>query len=136
MQDLYLIYINRMSADYKGKLNYEFIFCEKDKLKGVDGSEWDQVPASGRPKPPNDIFIKEVAVLKTKMRFDVVQDSDSFAMWDAVDGVVALAWENMNDYEKYPEDRMIFRYGDSLQEVTDRLYNKELVLKFKTKDDN
>ena len=30
---------------------------------------------------------------------DVIQNDYSFAVWDAVDGVIALAWENIKAYE-------------------------------------
>ena len=61
---------------------------------------------------------------------DVIQDSQSFAVWDAVDGIIALAWENLDDYEEYPESRISFNFGEEKNKVTETLYEKDLFLKF------
>jgi hypothetical protein len=128
MDDMYLIYVNRVGKDYKGNFLYEFIFS--DTTKNIDGEEWDTFPASGRPEPPNDSFIKKVGRLESELKLDVIQNSDTFAVWDAVDGVISLAWENINAYESYPEKRICFRFGEPLKEVEDKLYEKDLILNY------
>jgi hypothetical protein len=50
-------------------------------------------------------------------------------MIDAVDGVIALAWESDE-----VEDRMVFRFGQSEEEITDILYSKDLILKIEKKE--
>lgn len=131
MKELFLIYVNYVGKDYKGNYLYEFIFS--DTKKDVDGDEWDTFPASGRPEPPHDIYIKRVGRLESELRLDVIQNSDTFAVWDAVDGVIALAWENINDYESYPEHRICFKFGDSMKTVEEILYEKDLTLHYNTK---
>ncbi len=126
MKDLFLIYVNYVGKNYLMNHIYEFIFS--DTLDGIDGNEWDTFPASGRPEPPNAIFIKQVGVLDSELHLDVVQDSDTFAVWDAVDGVIALAWENVNSYETYPEHRLCFKFGESIEDVNNKLYQHDLVL--------
>jgi hypothetical protein len=126
MKDLYLIYINYVGKNYKGDHIYEFLFS--DTVSGIDGEDWDTFPASGRPEPPHEIFIKYVGKLDSNLKLDVVQNSDTFAVWDAVDGVIALAWENVNAYDSYPEHRLCFKFGESLKEVEDKLYEKDLIL--------
>jgi hypothetical protein len=64
------------------------------------------------------------------MILDVIQNSDTFAVWDAVDGVISLAWENINAYESYPEKRISFRFGEPIKEVEDKLYEKDLILNY------
>lgn len=128
MGELFLVYINRVGKDYKGNYIYEFIFS--DTLKDIDGPEWDVYPASGRPEPPHSRFIKKVGRLESELNLEVIQNSDSFAMWDAVDGVIALAFENIDDYEIYPEHRLSFSFGDKITEVTDKLYEKDLRLTY------
>jgi len=95
MKNLFLVYINKIGTDYKGNNLYEFIFS--DATKNIDGDDWDTFPASGRPSAPHDHFIKKVGRLESDLNLDVVQDSDTFAVWDAVDGVIALAWENIKN---------------------------------------
>ena len=126
MKDLYLIYVNHVGKNYKGNHIYEFIFS--DTTSGIDGEEWDTFPASGRPEPPHEIFIKYVGKLDSNLKLDVVQNSDTFAVWDAVDGVIALAWENVNAYDSYPEHRLCFKFGESVKEVENKLYEKDLIL--------
>lgn len=131
MKELYLIYINRIGKDYKGDYIYEFIFS--DTVKNIDGNDWDKFPASGRPEPPFETFIKKVGRLESSLKLDVIQDSDTFAVWDAVDGVIALAWENINAYESYPEFRLSFKFGETQENVEAKLYDKDLVLDYKSK---
>lgn len=125
---LYLIYINRSGSDFTGNYVYEFIFT--DNLQDVDGDEWGSYPAAGRPSPPESKYIKKVGKLETKLKLDVVQDSSIFSVWDAVDGIIATAWENIEGYDEYPKKRMCFGYGITMDEVEVRLYERDLVLKF------
>jgi hypothetical protein len=128
--ELYLIYINEIGKDYKSDNLYEFIFS--DTCENIDGEEWDEYPAAGKPEPPNINYIHYVGKLKTEYKFDVIQDSDTFSVWDAVDGLVALAWENIDDYDEYPETRIYFRFGETMKEVESKLYEKEIKLDYIT----
>jgi hypothetical protein len=134
MKDLFLIYINIIGKDYTGKYIYEFIFSDsKSTLKDIDGEEWDTYPASGRPEPPYEKFISNVGRLEAEIRFDVIQNSDTFAVWDAVDDVIALGWEYINAYDAYPEKRLNFKFGEPVEEVEAKLYEKDLILNYKNK---
>ncbi len=128
MKELFLIYINKIGKDYKENYLYEFIFS--DTIKNIDGDDWDTFPASGRPSAPHDHFIKKVGRLESELNLDVIQDSDTFAVWDAVDEVIALAWENINAYESYPEKRLCFKFGEQLSDVETKLYEKDLILQY------
>jgi len=131
MKDLFLIYINVVGKDYTGNFIYEFILS--DTIEDIDGEEWDTFPASGRPAPPHVNFIKKVGRLETEIQLDVIQNSDTFAVWDAVDGVIALAWEYINAYDSYPEKRLCFKFGEPIEEVEAKLYEKDLILDYKYK---
>ena len=129
MEDLYLIYVNKIGEDWTGKHLYEFLFS--DTTENVDGDDWDAYPASGRPAPPNGGFVKKVGKLVSdELKFKLIQNSSEFAVWDAVDGVIALAWEDMEDYDDYPENRVAFHFGDSIKDVEDKLYEHDLVLEY------
>lgn len=131
MKEFFLIYVNYVGKDYKSNYLYEFIFS--DTTKDIDGDEWDTFPASGRPEPPHETYIKRVGRLESELKLDVIQNSDTFAVWDAVDGVIALAWENINDYDSYPEHRICFKFGDSIKTIENILYEKDLTLNYNTK---
>lgn len=129
LNDLKLIYVLPVGENWKGEYLYEFLFS--DTLENVEGSDWDVYPASGKPTPPYKGAIKSVGSIKTDMKFDVIQNSDTFCVYDSVDGIIALAWENIDDYEEYPESRIKFRFGDSLESVKDILYSKDIILETK-----
>jgi hypothetical protein len=132
MKKLFLIYVNMVGKDYKGNLIYEFIFS--DTTNNIDGEQWDVFPASGRPEPPHDNFIKNVGRLESELNLEVIQNSDTFAVWDAIDGVIALAWENINAYDAYPEKRLCFKFGETLEDVEAKLYEKDLILNYNIKN--
>jgi len=131
MGDFFLVYVNLVGKDYKGNYIYEFIFS--DTTEDIDGEEWDTFPASGRPEAPHDNFIKKVGRLESELKLDVIQNSDTFAVWDAVDGVIAMAWENINAYDSYPEKRLCFQFGEPINIVEEKLYEKDLILQYKQK---
>ena len=123
----YLIYVNGLGPNFRGDNLYEFIFSDE---KDVWGENWDSKPSNGYPQPPELKYVKKVGVLKnTDIKLDLIQNSDYFSMIDAVDGVIALAWESDE-----VEDRMVFRFSQSEEEITDILYSKDLILKIEKKE--
>lgn len=128
MEKLYLVYINSIGKDWKGNYLYEFLFG--DNVDGVDGEEWDSVPASGRPEPPHEEFVKKVGKLTTELKLSLIQESNTFCIWDAVDGIIALGWEDIDEYDEYPENRLWFKFGEELSSVNDKLYEKDIVLEY------
>lgn len=120
----YLVFVNGLGANYKGNKTYEFVFSKSD---GVWGDDWDTMPANGNPTTPDINEIEKVGVLNREgIEMELVQNSDFFCMKDAVDKVVALAWEEDKDLE----NRLVFHYGMTEQEVKDKLYEKDIILEF------
>lgn len=129
MEELFLIYIHVVGKDRRGINIYEFIFS--DTIEDIDGDDWDAIPASGRPSPPYEEHVQKVGVLTTdEFELHVIQESDSFSVWDSVDGVIALAWENMDAYEEYPEKRLAFHFGEEIKDVESKLYEHDLILEY------
>ena len=128
-ENLGLIFINSIGTTWDGNSMYEFLFTS-DINNIKDGEEWywDLTPASGKPIPPSKEYVNAVAKITTDLNLDLIQDSDTFAFWDAVDGIVALGWENLSGYDAYPESRLVFRYGESYQSIEDKLYNKDITI--------
>jgi hypothetical protein len=123
-----LIYVNGLGPNYKGDNLYEFIFSDN---LDVWGDSWESKPSNGYPSPPEIQYIKKVGVLRnTDVKLELIQNSDFFCMIDAMDDVVALAWEtDENENQK----RMVFRFGVSEQEIKDKLYERDLILEFEKK---
>jgi hypothetical protein len=108
-----LIYVNELGPNYKGDNIYEFIFSDVEEVWGED---WDSEPASGKP------FIE----------LELVQNSDFFSVYDAVEDVISLGWEKSDSEfvvdSKYK--RLVFRYGDTVKSVEDKLYERDIVLSY------
>lgn len=122
-----LIYINKVGMSWNSGRVYEFLFSDSE---DVDGENWDRIPAGGNPEPPKSTYVKKVGKLNTDLVFDLIQDSDTFAMWDAVDGLISLGWENIDEYEQYPDSRIHFSFGDELDVVVEKLLTKDNTLVF------
>jgi len=124
----YLIFVNGLGPNYKGDNLYEFIFSDE---LDVWGDAWESKPSNGYPSPPEIKFIKKVGVLRnTDVKLELIQNSDFFCMIDALDDVVALAWE---PDEVMGQKRLVFRFGQKEQEIKDKLYERDLILEFEKK---
>ena len=126
----YLIYVNGLGPNYKGDNIYEFIFSDvKDEIWG---ESWESKPSNGNPLPPNIEFIRKVGVLKNaEIKLSLIQDSDFFSMIDALDDVIALAWESDDsDINFDMEKRLVFRFGEEEQTIKNKLYERDIVLEF------
>lgn len=125
----YLIYVNGLGPNYKGDNLYEFIFSDS---LDVWGDSWESRPANGYPGPPELHHIKKVGVLRnTDVKLELIQNSDFFSIMDAMDDVVALAWESEDENNK---GRLVFRFGQTEQEIKDKLYERDLILEFEKKE--
>ena len=126
----YLIYVNGLGPNYKGDNIYEFIFS--DVKEEVWGESWESKPSNGNPLPPNIEFIRKVGVLKNaEIKLSLIQDSDFFSMIDALDDVIALAWESDDSEINFDiEKRLVFRYGEDERKIKDKLYERDIVLEF------
>ena len=67
--------------------------------------------------------------MKTTIEFDLIQDNRCFSFKQAMDGVVSLCFENIDDYDEYPEDgRLVFMFGEPLEEVQRKLAIKNILM--------
>ena len=125
-----LVYVNELGPNYRGDNIYAFIFSDIDDVWGED---WDAEPASGKPLPPNVEYIRKVGVLKnSEINLVLIQNSDFFGVYDAVEGVIALAWEksDSDDILIHKRKRLVFQYGESVESVENKLYERDIVLKW------
>tara|TARA_R110002050_G_scaffold13596_2_gene43453 strand:- start:776 stop:1186 length:411 start_codon:yes stop_codon:yes gene_type:complete len=128
-----LLFINELGPNYKNENIYEFIFgSETNELWGED---WDATPANGKPGPPELIYVKKVGVLNnSNVKLELAQNSDYFNMEHALDNVIALGWETYEEEnENGEEERLVFHFNDELEKVKDKLYSRDIILKFDKK---
>ena len=123
-----LVYVNELGPNFRGDNIYEFIFSDLDDVWGED---WDAEPASGKPLPPEINYIKKVEVLRNSdISLTLIQNSDFFGVYDAIDGVISLAWErsDSDDILINKRKRLVFNYGETIESVNDKLYERDVVL--------
>jgi hypothetical protein len=119
-----LVYINTLGTNYKGDYLYEFIFSSSN---SVWGENWEAKPSQGYPKPPELKYINKVGQLTVEdVSLYLIQNSDYFSMIDSVDGITALGWEINEDIK----NRLVFKFGESEQEIKNKLYERDLILEF------
>jgi hypothetical protein len=125
-----LLFINELGPDYKNENIYEFIFgyCSEE----LWGEDWDSVPSHGKPGPPELDYVSSVGELSgTNISLDLVQNSDYFGMVHALDNVIALGWESYESEDgSSEEERLVFHFGETLETVKDKLYARDIILKF------
>ena len=128
MRELYLIYINKVGTNHKGEHLFEFLFSDSTNY------DWDEtwyessVVTDKNDLTPDPSFIKFVGNIKTsELDLELIQDSGVFQVYNAVEGIVALGWEKLIDGDDYPEERLVFRFGDTQQSVEEKLYSLDLV---------
>ena len=128
--------MNKDNPPQRNENIYEFIFG--DVIGDIWGEEWDSTPAHGKPGPPELEYIKKVGLLNnTNIKLDLVQNSDYFSMEHALDNVIALGWETYEEiYENGEEERLVFHFGDDIEKIKDKLYSRDIILKFDKKFEN
>ena len=125
--NLKLVYIHNLGVNSDNKFTYVLYFIEKDLI--LCSENWKENIAGLF----NDKFIPDDKTIKysfvTSIPLGMITNNLCLGMKHAIDGIVALAWEDITDYEEYPEDgRLIFNYGIFLEEVIDLLDEKGLKL--------
>lgn len=126
--ELYLCFIRLIGEENDGFYRYEFIFT--DNVDEVFGEDFNQKPAC----LVNDLmvdeqYVTEVHVVRTKIKLDLIQNSCCFSVSDSYDGIVSIAWENIDDMDEFPEEgRIFFKFGETYEEVENKLAMKNVLM--------
>lgn len=121
-------FVRLIGEESDGYYRYEFIFT--DKIDEFWGENFEYKPAGLiNELMPNEKYIYEVHIVKMKIKLELIQSNSCFSMQDCFDGIIALAWENVDDYDKYPEEgRIFFRFGETVDEVENKLAMKNVLM--------
>lgn len=132
MNNLFVCYINYLGKDTDGLNVYQLMFTDNPDDVFCDG--WSEKPACNI---SNDILIPDesmytnVAEVRTEMILDLAQQNCCFSMQDCRDSIIALASENLDTAEEYPEDgRVVIHFGDGFDEVEKTFERREIRLRF------
>ena len=128
MGNLFLGFISKVGEDNDGFYHYEFIFTDNpDEFWGED---FEEMPVClNKDLRPADIYITEVHRIKTKIKLSLIQNNCCFSFQDAADDIVALGFEDIGDYDVYPDDgRLVFFFRDTYEEVEEMLAKKNIIM--------
>ena len=65
--------------------------------------------------------------LKTTIPFSVAQENSCFPMRFTKYGLIALCYENISDYDEYPEPyRIVLHFGEEFDEVEKKLSRRQV----------
>ena len=115
-------FIRLIGEETDGYYRYEFIFT--DSIDVFWGENFEQKPCClVNNLTPMDEYITEIHIVKMKIKLDLVQNNCCFGFQDCTDGIIALAWENVDDYDEYPDERgrLFFMFGETLNKVENKL---------------
>ena len=135
IENLHLVYVEPIGLNSHDMFEYDFLFSETPEI--VWGEDWaEQCPAACDNMRPGNDMISEIRRLATIIPFGLAQKNTCFSMQDCIDGIVALAWEDMSEYEEYPEPiRLIFGFGETFGSVEDKLARRHQFFKGSLEDD-
>jgi hypothetical protein len=127
-----VVYVSLIGKNSDDKFVYNLHISTDTENTFSEG--WGEKPACNI---PNDIlmisddqyeYIKE---LKTEIKLDLAQDNCCFSMQDCRDNIVALASENLDEAEEYPENgRIVIHFGDKIDDVEKMFAQRDLITKF------
>tara|TARA_R110000868_G_scaffold610_1_gene4313 strand:- start:43 stop:459 length:417 start_codon:yes stop_codon:yes gene_type:complete len=129
---MYLIYINRIGTTFKGEHMFEFLFSNSIEWEWDESWYESSVMTETRELAPNENIISLVGSLKTdEFNLELVQEDGVRNIYNAVEGIIALGWEKLEDEGEIPEKRRVFNFGDTKESVDGQLYEYDLTLKYK-----
>jgi hypothetical protein len=129
---MYLIYINRIGTTYKGEHIFEFLFSSSVEWEWDESWYESSVMTDTRELSPDESIVKIVGTLKTdEFNLELVQEDGVRDIYNAVEGIIALGWEKLEEEEEIPEKRRVFNFGDTKESVDEQLYEYDLALKYK-----
>lgn len=129
MENLFLICIHKIGINIDNKYEYEFYFTDDKTI--YDEKEINYSPCGLKKIKFHDYFdFKEIKIIETDINLSLINTNMCFGYKHAIDGIIALAYEDITDYEEYPENgRLVLKYGMNLNEVEEILKNKDIYWK-------
>jgi len=130
--DLKVVYVKYIGKNCDGYNIYHFLLSENTEDTFME--DWAEKPSSNIPN--DNLLIDEsqyeyVKELKTEITLDLQQDNTCFSFQDCRDKIVAIAYENLDDAEFYPEPcRIVIHFGDYIDDVERMLARRDMRMRF------
>lgn len=130
--NLKVIYVLDVGKDADNKNIYHFLLSENCEDTFAEG--WDEKPScniNNEILKPDDSQYEYIKQLKTDIKLDLAQDSCCTSLQDCKDMIIALAYENLDEAEEYPEEgRIVIHFGDYIDDVETMLAKRDMRMKF------
>lgn len=123
-EELNLCFIKYVGTDIDELNTYEFLFT--DKVDEFWGENFEYFPSClCNELIPNSDDYCLVKTIKTDMVLSLVQNSCCFSYQDAIDGIVAIAYQDISNLDSYPENgRLVLHYGLTYEDTEKILEEK------------
>jgi hypothetical protein len=119
-KQLYLVYIKPIGVDSNEWYEYDFYFSKTPETFWCEGFDCDF--ADQTDILPEDGTFDEVKRLRTMIPLFCMQHNKCFSMSHVISGVLCVAFEDISDYDEYPEPfRLVLKYGMGYSEVEAKL---------------
>ena len=127
---LKVIYILCIGKNADNDYIYHMLISQDTEYTWADG--WENKPACNmRDLTPEDDMYEYIAEVKTDIKLDLAQENCCFSMQDCRDNVIALASENLEEAEEYPEDgRIVIHFGDLVDDVEKALAKRDILINY------
>ena len=124
--NLNLVYINPIGKNSEGKNEYEFFFSETPET--VWAEDWNiEAPSACSNLQPEPSMYSLVERIETEVPLKCAQQNSCFSMQDCVDTIIAIVWEDISEYEQFPEPyRIVIHYGERYEKVKEILEGREI----------
>lgn len=124
MGQLYLVYAERIAeSNANGLYEYDLYFSETPEL--VWGSDWNASCPSAcglEGIRPDESTYQTIKRLECSIPFNCIRENSCFSCQDMIDQIVACMWEDISDYDEYPEPfRLVFKFGETLEDIIEKL---------------
>lgn len=119
-KDVKLVYVSPIGKDVSDWYEYDFYFSKNPDI--VWGYGWDcEFAAQEEIGPPDKSTYNSILRLKTIIPFQCAQNNNSYGMRYAVEDIISLAFEDISEYDEYPDDRVVLHFGEDYKSVETKL---------------
>ena len=126
-----VVYIRHIGDEIDGNKIYHMYLSSKPDEVFAEG--WGDIPACTVPRKLMDLdedMYEHIVEIKGDIVLDLAQNCCCFSMQDSRDNIVALAYENLDNAEEYPDPRIIIHYGDNIETVENLFAKRDIFLKY------
>lgn len=120
-----LVYVKPIGINADGLYEYDFYYSDTPDV--VWGQDWnEQCPSACEYVEPDSTTFQEVERITTEMPFMCAQQNTCFSLQDMIDGIIPCAWEDISEYDAYPEPyRVVFKFGEKYSNVHSKLHSRD-----------